>query len=696
MLLALVCNAQSPGQAQLKNKLQSLRQQKNYQDDTAYINTANQLAGLYTDSYPDSALLILKDIFPKCKAIHYYKGEMIANISFGNAFQTKGNFDSALQYYNMAYNIAVEKHYKTAIPGVLGNIALVYLNQGNYPVALQQFYASISAAEAEGNKLVIRNSNNNIGEIYFYQGKMKLAEDAYTKTLNTSRELKDTTNVILSYNNIAEVNLEENNIAKALQNLTIAYQMLQQKNVPDILAAVTNSLGDCYYRMDSTQKATEYFETALGISKKMDNARATCKALMGLAKVKNRLGLHKEALQYGLEAVEKSKTMGQAQLQRDALKIVSDIYEQSGDGMNAIKYYKEYKIYSDSLVNIENERMTANLRADYELSKKEQEFQRKTLKQRWIIFSALAALFTTLIIILVVYRNKKRLSGTYKELQYKSHVIEGQKQKAEETLAQLKATQTQLIHSEKMASLGELTAGIAHEIQNPLNFVNNFSELNNELIEELKTRKADLKSDEQDDILNDISQNLEKIAHHGKRADAIVKGMLQHSRSSSSAKEPTDLNKLADEYLRLAYHGLRAKDKSFNANMKTDFDSSLETVNIVPQDIGRVILNLITNAFYAVNDKKKNAVGEPYEPLVTVSTKKINNSAEIIVSDNGNGIPKNNIDKIFHPFFTTKPTGQGTGLGLSLSYDIVNAHGGEIKVNSIENEGTTFKIILPI
>ena len=287
-----------------------------------------------------------------------------------------------------------------------------------------------------------------------------------------------------------------------------------------------------------------------------------------------------------------------------------------------------------------------------------------------------------------------------------------QAKEIQKAYTELKVTQSQLIQSEKMASLGELTAGIAHEIQNPLNFVNNFSEVNTELIDEMqeemdKGNLADAKA-----ISNDIKENEQKINHHGKRADAIVKGMLQHSRTSSGQKEPTDINALSDEYLRLAYHGLRAKDKSFNATMKTDFDETIGNINVIPQDMGRVILNLITNAFYAVSEKKKNSPLTPeggienaqneYEPTVTVTTSLNPSSggrgAKVLISvkDNGNGIPQKVLDKIFQPFFTTKPTGQGTGLGLSLAYDIVKAHGGELKVETKEGEGSAFKIILPL
>ena len=283
---------------------------------------------------------------------------------------------------------------------------------------------------------------------------------------------------------------------------------------------------------------------------------------------------------------------------------------------------------------------------------------------------------------------KERIKNREKELIHARQI--------EKAYNDLKSTQAQLIQSEKMASLGELTAGIAHEIQNPLNFVNNFSEINNELIDELRIDKAKLNSDEYNDLLTTVYQNNEKISHHGKRAEAIVKGMLQHSRSSSGQKEPTDISALCDEYLRLAYHGLRAKDKSFNATLKTDYDDSIGKINVIPQDVGRVVLNLLTNAFYAVTEKKAVVTDEGYEPLVTLTTKKSGNKVEISVADNGAGIPSTIREKIFQPFFTTKPTGQGTGLGLSMSYDIITkGHSGELKVESVENEGTTFTIILP-
>ncbi len=286
------------------------------------------------------------------------------------------------------------------------------------------------------------------------------------------------------------------------------------------------------------------------------------------------------------------------------------------------------------------------------------------------------------------------LEETIEELEQKRKSIEETNAALNKSLEELKAAQAQLIQAEKMASLGELTAGIAHEIQNPLNFVNNFSEVSKELLEEMQEELEAGNLEDVKEIAQDVIQNLAKINHHGKRADGIVKGMLQHSRKNTGEKESTDINTLVDEYLRLAYHGMRAKDKNFNATLETDYDDSINRMEIVPQDIGRVILNLITNAFYTVTERKKQNK-EDYTATVGVTTKKSGNIISISVKDNGNGIPKNALDKIFQPFFTTKPTGQGTGLGLSLSYDIVKAHGGELTVETEEGEGTIFTITIP-
>lgn len=340
--------------------------------------------------------------------------------------------------------------------------------------------------------------------------------------------------------------------------------------------------------------------------------------------------------------------------------------------------------------------------------------------EEWKVYFSIAALFAIIWFIAMYFIGKKQRKDIAKEqlkaverekqflqsealkvelerkVEERTAELSEQKNELQKALDELKVTQNQLIQSEKMASLGELTAGIAHEIQNPLNFVNNFSEVSSELLDEMNAEIEKGDFEEAKAIANDVKLNLEKINHHGKRADAIVKGMLQHSRASSGTKELIDLNAICDEYLRLSYHGLRAKDKTFNAKLITDFDNSIGKVQIIPQDFGRVILNLLTNAFYAVDEKKK-AGNKDYEPTVSIVTKNESDKIIITVSDNGNGMPKEIIDKVFQPFFTTKPTGKGTGLGLSMSYEIITkGHNGQLNVESVENEGTKFTVILTI
>ncbi|MEP7266103.1 MAG: ATP-binding protein [Saprospiraceae bacterium] len=383
---------------------------------------------------------------------------------------------------------------------------------------------------------------------------------------------------------------------------------------------------------------------------------------------------------------------------RISASLLTYCFEQSGKRDSAYHYLK----ISDSLRAAISRNSNANeiqqIRFDQQLGQKEKEATQILMEQknrnRITLYVFITALLFFFIIAGIQWRNNRHRKKA-------NILLQEQKNKAESTLTELKATQSQLIQSEKMASLGELTAGIAHEIQNPLNFVNNFSEVNTELIKELseirsqeeEVRDEELggrrkRREEEDAIISDLKSNSEKINHHGQRASSIVKGMLEHSRASTGLKVLTDINALADEYLRLSYHGLRAKEKGFNAvpiaiGIKTDFDPDLPKIEVVPQDFGRVLLNLINNAFQAV-DEKARKVSIDFKPLVTVSTKLVADHIEIIVRDNGSGIPDSIKDKIFQPFFTTKPTGQGTGLGLSLAYDIIKAHSGEIKVDTKE------------
>jgi signal transduction histidine kinase len=364
-----------------------------------------------------------------------------------------------------------------------------------------------------------------------------------------------------------------------------------------------------------------------------------------------------------------------------ASNLLSEIYEKI-DLQKSLEYSKLALAYNDSLLFIGNKSsIESYMNFDERQSQFELNAARKEFQDRLKINALLGSSFTLLVVAFLLFRSRRQ------KLKAKQHI--------EEAYDQLKATQSQLIQSEKMASLGELTAGIAHEIQNPLNFVNNFSEVSEDLIDEMHEDLLNGNRAEAENIITNLKHNLKKINHHGKRASSIVHGMLEHSRTGKKEKEPTDINQLADEYLRLAFQGLRAKDKSFNADFQTEFDGTLPKINVIPQDIGRVLLNLINNAFYAV-DKKAKEGADGYKPLVIVSTKKVGEKVAIGVKDNGPGISEEIKAKIFQPFFTTKPTGSGTGLGLSLSYDIVKAHGGELNVETKVCEGSEFIIQLPI
>ena len=521
-------------------------------------------------------------------------------------------------------------------------------------------------------------SESMIGSVYYYSGD-------YTKALKYYLKYKSDSDKIIT-GIIGETYYHLGRLDSAFFYISKAYQIDKKDSwhwsVPYYYMALIEA------KQGKFKDALDNYRLGLLYSRNINQDIAN--GYNGIAVVFKQMGQVDSAVYYAKEAMKVAQKESLTPNVLDASALLTELYIKKNTD-SAFKYQRIMLATKDSLFSEEKIKQLQNLSFNEQMRQQElqQAIQQAQLKyrNRLNVYILLAGLLILLIVALGLWRR-----NIYKQKSFA--LLHKQKEQIESTLTQLKATQSQLIQSEKMASLGELTAGIAHEIQNPLNFVNNFSEVNAELLTEMKDEIEKGNMDEVKSIANDVIENEEKINHHGKRADAIVKGMLQHSRSSTGIKESTNINALADEYLRLSYHGLRAKDKEFNATMKTNFDNAIGKINIIPQEIGRVLLNLYNNAFYAVTEKKKLNI-ENYEPMVSVSTKKIDNYITITVKDNGNGIPQKIVDKIFQPFFTTKPTGVGTGLGLSLSYDIVKVHGGEIRVQSKEGEGTTFILRLP-
>ncbi len=466
-----------------------------------------------------------------------------------------------------------------------------------------------------------------------------------------------------------------------------SYDRFSDSSDPHLRSFVLGHMGTIYAQFGKYDSALFFYNSALVVSKEVGDELNSTMGLRKIADLYTNRGMYDSGIYYARRAFEAAQLIPSKLHMLRSSELLTTLYTKTNKPDSVLRYLLIAVSMKDSLYGPDKYHKLQALLLDEQQHQNLIRQQEQELRNRIKYILLIAALFIILLIAFLQLR-ANRLKQKANDL------LRQQKIQIESTLAELRSTQAQLIQSEKMASLGELTAGIAHEIQNPLNFVNNFSDVNGELIEEMNKEIDKGNLDEVKLIANDITENEKKINHHGKRADAIVKGMLQHSRLGSGSKELTEINVLADEYLNLAYHGLRAREKSFNVTLVTDYDPSVGSINVVPQDIGRVLLNLYNNAFYAVS-RKKDRQHEGYEPTVSVSTRKSDTKIEIRVRDNGDGIPQNIKDKIFQPFFTTKPTGQGTGLGLSLSYDIIKAHEGEVKVNAIEGEGAEFVVELP-
>ena len=551
---------------------------------------------------------------------------------------------------------------------------------GNYPGSLDMQLKALSIHRNAKNKTGELSSLTFIGLTYvdlmeYKQGLSYLLE---AKKINDKNFIKGVGNFLLS--NIGHAYERLDKPDSALWYHAIAYHTPGTEYVAPLKSLIIRRLGEAHAKLGHHDSALYYYHSALKNISIASPGVNVAHVNSSLAELHYKLNNRDSAFYYAKIAFAEKYTFRQKLAVMEASQMLSKLFKEKGLADSALFYSDTSNKLKDELYGPEKFKQVQLLvlRQQEEQQKIVQE--ESAFKSKMRTTALLAFLIVFIIIALLLLHNNR------------------QKQKAktniEKAFTELKDTQQQLIQSEKMASLGELTAGIAHEIQNPLNFVNNFSDVNKELLEELKEEASKGNLDEVKAIATEIISNEEKINHHGKRADSIVKGMLQHSRTSSGQKEPTDINALADEYLRLAYHGLRAKDKYFNSTIKTELDAGVGKINVNPQDIARVMLNLINNAFYAVNEKQKQNLNG-YEPMVTVATKKLTpGKVEIKVKDNGIGIPQKVLDKIFQPFFTTKPTGQGTGLGLSLAYDIVKAHGGELKVETKEGEGSEFLIEL--
>jgi two-component system, NtrC family, sensor kinase len=644
LCLLLLFNVTS-GSAQ-QHYLDSLRNQLNLAkgEDTSRVLALSSVADYYGFVQFDSSLFYATQILDLSQKINYTHGKILGYRSTFFAYNVKGNYPRALE---AALNLqkAGEQlpDHKRLEAGAWYFIGLLNREMADYPNAIVQLHKAISSQQQAGQPM---------HEIFF------------------------------AFSQLGILYLQLDQLDSALLYAQKGYDLgLQSKALKKYFSLAIGALGNVEVALHNYTLAGELFRSGIKQSASYNNIYFEARNYNNLASVFDKTNNRDSCIYYATIALQLCREHNFGDYTIDASKMLTKQYELDNKPDSSLKYMKimlaaRDSVFSQSRVQQFQQYAFSEIQRLQAISTAKERYQSQVR-----IYILLAALGVFLLLAFLLYRN----------------TIQKQKAKTkiEKAYLELKSTQAQLIQSEKMASLGELTAGIAHEIQNPLNFVNNFSELNKELLVEMNEEIEKGNYEEVKTIAKDVKDNEEKINHHGKRADAIVKGMLQHSRASTGQKELTDINALTDEYLRLSYHGMRAKDNSFNATMNTDFDASIGKINIVPQDIGRVLLNLYNNAFYAVTEKAKQQPNG-YEPTISVTTKKLNNKVEITVKDNGNGIPQKVIDKIFQPFFTTKPTGVGTGLGLSLSYDIIKAHGGEIKVSTKEGEGSEFIIQLPI
>jgi signal transduction histidine kinase len=642
-------------------------------NDTLQFILLGKIADVYSEINPDSALYYAEKMIPITQKLQFKLEEATALGIMGYAQINLGNYPRSLQYLLSAIEITSDpSSEKKLVP--VSYPAIDEFSDRSRPPRSQRLTKLSRIYQDAG--ILYGNSGNYEKALYYYKTALPLAEESEDQKL-----------VSITYNTLGRAYLSLKNVDSSLFCLQKAYDIAVKSGYNRYVGSILLNTGRVYLTKEQVNTAVDFFRRAIEESRRHYYFRGVAAGSLYLAEAFQKTGHTDSTLFYLRSALPIAQYLNAPDLFQRAYTALAKYYQSAGNNDSAVKYQSLIIRINDSLFNSKRDQQFQNIDFDAMQRKQQVEAAKTAYKNKVTQFGLIAGLGVFLLIAFILYRNN------------------GQKQKAnkvlETTLMNLKTTQAQLIHSEKMASLGELTAGIAHEIQNPLNFVNNFSDVNRELIDEAEREIDNGNIHEAKSILSNIKENEEKIIHHGKRADGIVKGMLQHSHVNAGRTELTDINILTDEYLRLSSHGMRAKDNSFNVKIETVFDNNIGKINIVPQEIGRVIFNLINNAFYAVRERQRTPQSSAggaviYEPTVSVCTKRADSNVLISVKDNGNGMPQKILDKIFQPFFTTKPTGQGTGLGLSLAYDIIKMHGGEIKVETREGEGSEFIIQLPL
>lgn len=632
------------------NAMDSLTQALQHEkQDTSRIFLLAQLSNAYLFSRPDTALMLAQEGLMLAKKTSFAKGEAVCLNRIANTFSITGDYPKALQLHLEALKKAETIDDKKTLTAILVNIGNDYASQGDYLQSVNYTRKALNMAESIPVESLVLAALVNLGEGYEKLNSFDTALLYSNRAYDLAGRLGDA-----------------GAMGIALTNLGNIYS----KNGQEALAMTKYNAGKPYL-----------------VQEEMDEA--LCHAYLGMAKLFQKRGERDSSLYYAKLSLTTAQKAGLTSRVMDASSFLTGYYKAIHNVDSAFVYQSATMAAKDSLFSQEKQRDFQRL--GYEEAVRQQQLQEakeeaQTELKFKMLFGGVGAL---LIVAFLLLRNNWQRRKANDALSKKNRQIES-------TLSELKATQAQLVQREKMASLGELMAGIAHEIQNPLNFVNNFSEISKELVVELKQEADNGNRTDVKMLADDVLNNLDKVVHHGKRADSIVKGMLQHARSSNSKKEPININQLAEEYLQISYQEQRAKDKNFAAVIQKNFDVSAPKVEAVSQDIGRVLLNLYNNAFYAVSKKKEQLKGA-FEPIIIVNTKREGDNVLISVKDNGVGMSAKVAGKVFQPFFTTKPTGEGTGLGLSLSYDIVTkGHGGTLSVQSKEGEGSEFVVKLPI